>query len=60
MLKSSPTKIKKEKVLVVTKIDCKNRVNRLKISQSIKKKENPEILSRIQVTCYTFTLFLNP
>jgi len=37
------------KVLIVTKIDCENRVNWLKISQSINKKENPEIRSRIQV-----------
>jgi RNA polymerase primary sigma factor len=38
-----------EKVPIVTKTDCKNRVNWLKISQSINKKENPEIRSRIQV-----------
>jgi len=50
MLKSSPSKIKKDKVLLVTKIDCKNLVNWLKISQSINKKWKPGILSRIQVT----------
>ena len=37
-----------KKVLIVTKTDCKNRVSWLKISQSINKKENPEIRSRIQ------------
>lgn len=35
-------------MLVVTKIDCENRVKRLIFSQSINKKGNPEILSRIQ------------
>lgn len=33
---------------IAAKTDCKNRVKRLKISQSINKRVNPEIRSRIQ------------
>ncbi len=48
-----------EKVPIVTKTDCKNRVNWLKISQSINKKENPEIRSRIQEMDKKLNLSIN-